>query len=124
MPVREHHPYDLGVLVFEHLLQARGPDPVAFAGVDEDALGALADEIGVGALEGEFAGVAAQDADDARAEALDVREVGEIGGHFADGGLRWVATEGAERLGDGAVGQAIMGFRDEHARREPQLFAS
>ena len=51
------------------------------ARVDEQARGAGADEVGVGALEGEFGGVAGEEADAGGGEAVDLGEGGE-GGHF------------------------------------------
>jgi hypothetical protein len=82
MPVGQQHGLDRRFLVLEDFLQGFAPFGLAFGGVDEDPRGARAEEVGVCALQGEFAGVVAEDADDGRGEAGYWREVGERGSHF------------------------------------------
>jgi hypothetical protein len=88
MPMREQNRFDTSLFVLQDLMQALGPDRFSFAGVDEDALGTRAEEIGVCALQSEFAGVVGENSNDGGAEAGDGGEGGEGGGH--GGGLSGV----------------------------------
>lgn len=91
MPMREQNRLNTSFLFCKHLTQAVDPEGLALTGVDEDAPAACAEEIGVCALECEFAGVVGEDADYGGAEARDGREVWKEGGH--DGGVYGVDGE-------------------------------
>ena len=82
VPVGQQHGFDRAFLVLQDLGQGVAPFGLAFGRVDEDPRGARAEEVGVCALEGEFAGVVAEDADGGGGDAGYWGEGGEGGGHF------------------------------------------